>query len=105
MGPDQSWISRLMITSFINCLFSPLPGGADGHQMALLLLPQRRRVRAGDLGPGPGRPGAAQLHALRSGQPALRVAPQGQARSQGAVDLLVGRGAQPGRRHPSRAGR
>lgn len=69
--------------------------------MALLLLPQWRGIRAGDLGPGPGRPGPAQLHALCSGQPALRLATQGQARRQGAVDLLVGRGAQPLRRHSS----
>lgn len=69
--------------------------------MALLLLPQRRGVRAGDLGAGPGRAGVAQLHALRSGQPAVCVAAQGQARRQGAVDLLVGRRAQPLRRHSS----
>lgn len=73
--------------------------------MALLRLPQQRGVRAGDLGPGPGRPGPAQLHALRAGQPAVRMATQDQARCQGAVDLLVGRGAQPLRRHPSRADR
>ncbi len=69
--------------------------------MALLRLPQRRRVRPGDLSPGAGRPGPAQLHALRAGQPAVRVAAQDQARRQGAVDLLVGRRAQPVRRHPS----
>lgn len=73
--------------------------------MALLQLPRQRGVRASDLGAGPGRPGAAQLHALRAGQPAVRMATQDQARRQGAVDLLVGRRAQPNRRHPSWAGR
>lgn len=68
--------------------------------MAVLPLPQRRRVRAGDFSPGAGRPGTAELHALRTGQPAMRVAPQGQTRRQGALDLLVGRGAQPDWRHP-----
>lgn len=101
------WFAQLDATSTsdlpssLPLSLSPPAGRADGHQMALLLLPRRRRVRPGDLGAGPGRPGAAQLHALRSGQPAVRVAPQGQARRQGAVDLLVGRGAQPVRRHPS----
>lgn len=73
--------------------------------MALLQVLQRRGVRARDLRPGPGRPGFAQLHALRAVQPAVRVATQNQARCQGAVDLLVGRRAQPYWCHSSRAGR
>lgn len=87
--------------------FLPLSpsGGFDGHQMALLQLPWRWRVRSGDLGARTGRPGPAQLHALRAGQPAVRVAPQDQAGRQGAVDFLVGWRAQPVGCHPSRAGR
>lgn len=73
--------------------------------MALLQFPQRRGVRAGDLGPGPGRPGSAQFHALRAGQSAVCVATQNQTRCQGAVDLLVGWRAQPLWHHSSWAGR
>lgn len=73
--------------------------------MALLQLPQWRRVRAGDLGPGPGWPGFAQLHALRAGQSAVCMATQNQTGRQGAVDLLVGWRAQPLWHHSSRAGR
>lgn len=73
--------------------------------MALLQLPQWRGVRVGDLGPGPGWPGSAQLHALCAGQSAVCMATQNQTRCQGAVDLLVGWRAQPLWHHSSWAGR
>lgn len=71
-----------------------LVGGVDGHQMALLQLPRRRRIRTRDLSSSTGRSSAVQLYTLRTGQPAVCLATQTQTGRQGALDFLVGRRTQ-----------